>query len=58
VRSFLEKKRKKGRTQSKFESFFKIRKKTSKAGKIIKSKKDKEKEKRIKHRDLMKEDEE
>jgi hypothetical protein len=48
----LEKKRKKD--ESKIESFFKIRKKISKSGKVIKSKKDKEKEKRFTHRDLIK----
>ena len=49
----MKKKRKKN--ESKFEGFFKIRKKTPKSGKIIKSKKDKEKEKRVKYRDLIKE---
>ena len=51
----MEKKRKKNESKSKFEGFFKIRKKTSKSGKVIKSKKDKKKEKRVKHRDLIKE---
>jgi hypothetical protein len=51
----MSKKSKKGSVQPKFEGFFKIRKKTPKASKVIKSKKDKEKEKRIKHKDLIKE---
>jgi hypothetical protein len=53
---FMEKKRKKN--ESKFEGFFKIRKKTPKSGKVIKSKRDREKEKRVKHGDLIKEIEE
>ncbi len=47
--------RKKDTVGSKFESFFKLRKKTAKPDKVIKSKKDKEKEKRVRHRDLIKE---
>jgi len=50
-------KRKKGSSQSKFESFFKLRKKTAKPDRVIKSKKDKEKEKRVRHRELAKESE-
>jgi hypothetical protein len=48
----------KDKIRSRFEGFFKIRKKTAKAGKVIKSKKDKEKEKRVKHRELIRESEE
>lgn len=51
-------KAKRDKIDKKFESFFKIRKKTPKTGKVIKSNKDKEKEKRIKHRDLISEPEE
>lgn len=54
----MEKKHKKNESKSKFEVFLKIRKKIPKSGKVIKSKKDKEKEKRVKHRGLMKEIEE
>jgi hypothetical protein len=50
--------RSKNKIKSKFESYFKIRKKTPKSGKVIKSKKDKEKEKRVKHRELIRESEE
>jgi hypothetical protein len=35
-------------------SFFRIRKKISKSGKVMTSKKDKENEKRVTHRDLIK----
>ncbi len=52
---YMEKKRKKTESRSKFEGFFKIRKKTPKSGRVIKSKKDKAKEKRVKHRNLIKE---
>lgn len=54
----MEKKRKRKESRSKFEGFFKIRKKTPKSGRIIKSKKDKVKEKRVKHKNLIKEIEE
>lgn len=53
----MNEKRKKGFTQPKFESFFKLRKKTAKPDKVIKSKKDKEKEKRVRHRELIRESE-
>jgi len=48
----------KRKPKSKFESFFSLRKKTPKTGRIIKSRKDKERERRIKHRELIKESEE
>ena len=48
----------KRKSKSRFESFFSIRKKTPKTGRIIKSGKDKERERRIKHRELIKEIEE
>ncbi|MGE5444850.1 MAG: hypothetical protein ACM3SR_09650 [Ignavibacteriales bacterium] len=54
----MEKKRKKSGSKSRFKGFFRIRKKTPKSGKVIESKRDKEKEKRVKHRDLIKEVEE
>ena len=50
--------KKKRKSESKIEGFFKIRKKIPKSGWAIKSRRDKEKEKRIKHRDLIKEIEE
>lgn len=53
----MNEKGKKGFSQSKFESFFKLRKKTAKPDKVIKSKKDKGKEKRVRHRELIKESE-
>ncbi|MGH7800669.1 MAG: hypothetical protein ACREOW_08570 [Thermodesulfobacteriota bacterium] len=51
-------KKKRSKPKSKFESFFSLRKKTPKTGRIIKSRKDKERERRIKHRELIKESEE
>jgi len=51
-------KKKQSGSKSRFEGFFKIRKETPKPGRIIESKRDKEKEKRIKHRDLIGEVEE
>ena len=48
----------KRKSKSKFESFFSLRKKTPKAGCVIKSRKDKERERRIKHSELIKEAEE
>ncbi len=51
----MTEKRKKSISKHKFESFFKLRKKTPKPAKVIKSKKDKEKDKRIKHRELVSE---
>ena len=48
----------KRKPKSKFDSFFSLRKKTAKAGRGIKSQKDKERKRRIKHRDLIKEIEE
>jgi len=48
----------KRKSESKFQSFFSLRKKTPKAGCVIKSRKDKERERRIKHRELIKEIEE
>jgi hypothetical protein len=48
-------KKKHKESESKTESFFKIRKKIPRSGWTIKSRKDKEKKKRIKHRDLIKE---
>ncbi len=54
----MKKELKKNESKSGFEGFFRIRKKTPRAGMVIKSKKDKEKEKRVKHRDLINEIEE
>jgi len=53
----MSEKQKKGVSKGRFESFFKLRKKTPKPDKVIKSKKDKEKEKRVKHRELVGESE-
>ncbi len=51
-------KRKPKKKESKFEAFFRMRKKTPKSGRVIESKRDKDKEKRVKHRNLIKEIEE
>ena len=48
----------KRKSESKFQSFFSLRKKTAKAGRVIRSRRDKERKRRIKHRDLIKEAEE
>jgi hypothetical protein len=53
----MSEKRKKAFSQPRFESFFKLRKKTAKADRVIKSKRDKEKEKRVRHRELARESE-
>ncbi|HZX13277.1 MAG TPA: hypothetical protein VFF49_02645 [Thermodesulfobacteriota bacterium] len=51
-------KKKRSKPKSKFDSFFSLRKKTAKARRIIKSRKDKERKRRIKHRELIKQTEE
>ncbi len=48
----------KRKSKSKFQSFFSLRKKTAKAGQVIKSRRDKERKRRIKHSELIKEIEE
>ncbi|HZX14569.1 MAG TPA: hypothetical protein VFF49_09255 [Thermodesulfobacteriota bacterium] len=48
----------KRKSESKFQSFYSLRKKTPKAGRVIRSRRVKERKRRIKHRDLIKEAEE